>query len=138
MVVHGLDGLDEISNIGKTLIAWLRGEEVKTFEVTPKDLGLRKASREEIVGSNPVESGEITFKLLYGRFERHDPKRDMVVLNAAAGIMISGKADDFRYGMELAQESIESGAAYKKLKDLMRSYEGSSLSKLEELEAKYG
>lgn len=59
-------------------------------------------------------------------------------MNAAAGIMVGGKADDFSYALELARESIESGAAYRKLKALISFHDGSSLSKLEELEAKYG
>ncbi|MGB9853898.1 MAG: anthranilate phosphoribosyltransferase [Candidatus Bathyarchaeales archaeon] len=138
MVVHGLDGLDEISTVGKTLIAWLKDGEIKTLTVTPKDLGVRKAAPEEIVGTTPEESAEHAFKVLNGCFKAGDPKRDIVLVNAAAGIVVGGKADDFHYGMELAQESIESGVAYEKLKALIKAYEGSSLSKLEELEMKYG
>ncbi|MGB9960372.1 MAG: anthranilate phosphoribosyltransferase [Candidatus Bathyarchaeales archaeon] len=138
MVVHGLDGLDEISTIGKTLVAWLKNGEIKTLTVTPKDLGVRKAKPEEIVGTTPEESAEYAFKILNGLLKAGDPKRDMVLVNAAAGIVVGGKADDFRYGLELAQESIESGTAYKKLKALIKTYEGSDLAKLEELETKYG
>lgn len=138
MVVHGLDGLDEVSNVGKTLIAWLRNGKVQTFEVAPEDLGIRRTSVERIVGANPTESAEETFKILYGYAKVGDPKRDLVALNAAAGIIVGGRAEDFSYGLELAQESIESGAAYKRLKDLIRFYDGSSLERLEELEARYG
>lgn len=138
MVVHGLDGLDEISTIGKTLIAWLKNEDIKIIEITPKDLGVKKVTQEEIIGTTPEESAELTFKILYGCLERGNPKRDIVVVNAAAGIVVGGKADDFRCGVELAQESIESGAAYKKLKTLIKFCDGGSLSKLEELETKYG
>ncbi|MEM3793915.1 MAG: hypothetical protein QXS76_03280, partial [Candidatus Bathyarchaeia archaeon] len=74
----------------------------------------------------------------YGYAKVGDPKRDLVALNAAAGIIVGGRAEDFSYGLELAQESIESGAAYKRLKDLIRFYDGSSLERLEELEARYG
>ncbi len=138
MVIYGLDGLDEISTIGKTLIAWLKNEEIKTLEMTPRDFGLRKAAQEEIVGTSPEESAETTFKILYGCCGRRDPKKDIVVVNAAAGIIVGGKADNFPYGIELAQESIESGAAYQKLRELIKFYDGSNLSKLEELETKYG
>lgn len=138
MVVHGLDGLDEISTLGKTLIAWLKDGEIKTFEAKPEDFGVKKAAPEEIAGSSSDESAELTFKILYGGLKDGDPKKDIVLVNAAASIIVSGKAEDFRCAMELAEESIESGAAYKKLKDLIRCYEGSSLSKLEEFEAKYG
>jgi len=138
MVVHGLDGLDEISTIGKTLIAWLKEGEVKTFETTPRDFGLKKASPEDIRGTTPEESAEITFKTLRGLYKNRNPKRDIVLVNAAAGIIVGGKAEDFNYGIEAAQESIESGAAYKKLKALVKMCDGSGLHKLEELESKYG
>ncbi|MEM3551293.1 MAG: anthranilate phosphoribosyltransferase [Candidatus Bathyarchaeia archaeon] len=138
MVCHGLDGLDEISTIGKTLIAWLRNGEIKTLEVTPENFGIRNARPEEIGGTSPEESAELTFKILYGILKERNPKRDIVLVNAAAAIIVGGKAEDYGYAMELARESIESGSAYKKLKDLLHCYEGSSLLKLEELEVKYG
>ncbi|MEM2546203.1 MAG: anthranilate phosphoribosyltransferase [Candidatus Bathyarchaeia archaeon] len=138
MVYHGLDGIDEISTMGKTLVAWLRGGEIKTLELTPEIFGVRKAKPEEIAGTSPEESAELTFKILYGILEEGNPKRDIVHVNAAAAIIVGGKAEDYGYAVELACESIESGAAYGKLKDLLRCYEGSDLSKVEELEAKYG
>jgi anthranilate phosphoribosyltransferase len=138
MVVHGLDGLDEISTVGRTLIAWLREGEIKTFEVTPTNLGVEMTNVECIVGTSPKESAESTFKILYGRVKAGDPKRDIVAVNAAAGIIVGGMADDFKYALELAQESIDSGAAYGKLNGLIKFYDGSCLEKLEELERKYG
>jgi anthranilate phosphoribosyltransferase len=138
IVVHGTDGLDEISTIGKTLIAWLKNGEIKVFEKSPEDFGVKKAASYEIEGTNPEESAELTFKIINGCIGKDDPRRDIVVVNAAAGIMVGGKADDFLYGVELAQESIESGAAFKKLKMLIETYEGSDQSKLEELKSKYG
>lgn len=138
MVVHGLDGLDEISTTGETVIAWLKGGEIKTLKVTPKTLGVKKVVPTEIMGTSPKESAELTFQIINGYLRKDDPKRDIVVVNAAAGIIVGGKAEDFQHGMELAQESIESGAAYKKLKELVQCYEGSNFSKLEELESKYG
>ncbi|MEM3673366.1 MAG: anthranilate phosphoribosyltransferase [Candidatus Bathyarchaeia archaeon] len=138
MVYHGLDGLDEISTIGKTLIAWVRNRKVETFEVAPKNFGVRKAKPEEIVGTSAEESVEITFKILYGVLKDGNPKRDIVLVNAAAAIVVGGKAEDYVSAMELARESIESGAAYKKLRDLLRCYGKSDLSRLEELEAQYG
>jgi anthranilate phosphoribosyltransferase len=138
MVVHGLDGLDEISVTGETLIAWLKKGEIKTFKTKPRDLGFKKASIEDIAGAGPRESAEILFKILYGLIKRGEAKRDMAVANAAAGIIVGGKADGFAYATELAQESIESGNAYKKLKELIRFYEGSDPLRIEELEAKNG
>ncbi|KPV64014.1 MAG: Anthranilate phosphoribosyltransferase [Candidatus Bathyarchaeota archaeon BA2] len=137
MVVHGLDGLDEISTIGKTLISWLRENEVTTVETVPKDFGVKLAKPEDIKGTTPEESAEITFKILNGCCDINDSKREIVLVNGVAGIVVGGKAEDFSYGMELARESIDSGAAYKKLKTLVKISNG-DLSKLEELELKYG
>jgi anthranilate phosphoribosyltransferase len=137
MVVHGLDGLDEISTIGKTVISWLRKNEVTTRAMTPKDFGVKQAKIEDIKGIMPEESAEITFKILYGRCDANDPKREIAQVNGAAAIIVAGKAEDVGYGMELAHESIESGAAYKKLKALIKFSQG-DLSKLEQLETKHG
>ena len=137
MVVHGLDGLDEISTLGKTAIAWLKGGKVTTIETVPSDFGVKQARMEDIKGTTPEKSAEILFMILNGNCTINDPKTEVVLVNSAAGIMVGGKAEDFRYGMELARESIESGAAYKKLKALI-SASGGDLSKLEELEQKYG
>jgi len=137
MVVHGLDGLDEISTVGKTAIAWLKEDKVAKFELAPKYFGVRQAKLEEIKGTTPEDSAEIAFKILYNYCGRDDPKKDMVLANSAAGIILGGKADDFGYGMELANESIDSGSAYKKLKMLVTASKGNT-SKLEELEQKYG
>jgi anthranilate phosphoribosyltransferase len=137
MVVHGLDGLDEISTIGKTAISWLREGEVTTVETIPKDFGVKLARPEDVKGTTPEKSAEITFKILNGCCDINDPKREIVLVNGVAGIVVGGKAGDFSYGMELARESIDSGAAYKKLKTLIKSSNG-NLSKLEELELKYG
>ncbi|MEM0192019.1 MAG: anthranilate phosphoribosyltransferase [Candidatus Korarchaeum sp.] len=137
MVVHGLDGLDEISNIGKTSISWLKGGEIRTFEVSPEDLGVKRCPPERLVCSNIQESAEVIFKILYGCLRAGDPRRDLVVINAAAGIIVGGESDEFTHGIELAQESIESGRAYEKLKEVLRTYEGSDIGRLEELEEKY-
>jgi anthranilate phosphoribosyltransferase len=136
MVVHGLDGLDEISTIGNTVISWLRRDEVNTTKMAPKDFGVKPAKIEDIKGTTPDESAEITFKLLYGCCDVNDPKREIVQVNGAAAIIVAGKAEDFGYGMALASESIESGAAYKKLRALIKFSQG-DLSKLEQLEMKH-
>jgi anthranilate phosphoribosyltransferase len=138
MVVHGLDGLDEISTVGRTLIAWLRDGGIKTFEVAPEDFGVKPSSLESILCTGVEESAETTFQVLYGCLSPDHPKRSLVAVNAAAGLIVGGKAEDFAYGLELAQESIESGSAYEKLKQLVKFYDGSKPEKLEELEAKYG
>jgi anthranilate phosphoribosyltransferase len=136
MVVHGFDGIDEISTIGKTAVAWLKEGEVATLEFTPKDFGVKQARVADVKGTTPDESAEILFQILKGKCSTEDPKTEIVLVNGAAGIMVGGKAEDFSYGMTVARESIESGAAYKKLKALIKA-SGGDLSKLEELESKY-
>jgi anthranilate phosphoribosyltransferase len=136
MVVHGLDGLDEISTIGKTAVSWLRNGEVITKEMAPKDFGVKKAKIDEIRGAGTTENAEITFEILYGCFGANTPRREIVQVNGTAAIIVAGKAEDFGYGMELANESIESGAAYKKLKELVKFSNG-DISKLERLEKKH-
>ncbi len=136
MVVHGLDGLDEISTIGKTAVSWLRNGEVITKEMAPKDLGVKKAKIDEVRGAGVTENAEITFEILGGYCGADAPRREIVQVNGAAAIIVAGKAEDFGYGMELANESIESGAAYKKLKELVKFSHG-DLSKLEQLENKH-
>lgn len=136
MVVHGVDGLDEISIIGKTSIAWLKNREVSFMEVTPEDFGFRSAGPEDVSGTTPEESAELIFKLLNNLLSPQDPKRNMVLLNAAAGIVVGGKADDLAEGVELAIESIESGAAYEKLKGMVK-FSGGDLMRLEKWEYKY-
>ncbi|MEM1515579.1 MAG: anthranilate phosphoribosyltransferase [Candidatus Bathyarchaeia archaeon] len=137
IVVHGLDGLDEISIVGKTAIAWLKGDEIKTFEVTPRGFGLEGANPLSLMVSSLDECAEIAFKLLYCKPDLSDPKLRMLIANSSAALVVGGKADNFKDGIELALESIASGSAYKKLKSLIKFY-GGSLSTLEEMERRYG
>ncbi len=136
MVIHGLDGLDEISTVGETAIAWLRYGEISTLEMAPKDLGVRLARPEDIMVTTPDQSVELTFRLLRGDLKKGDPKLDILLVNSAAGVIVGGKAEDFNYGMELAEESIKSGAAYEKLRAAIKA-SGGDMAKLEELERRY-
>jgi len=132
MVVHGLDGLDEISTIGKTKISWLRNGEVHNHLIEPEDFGIERTTPESLRGSTPQENATTTCRILTDRCLQNDPKRNIVLLNAAAGIVVSGKADSLQEGLELAAQSIESGAAYDKLVSLVQFTNGDP-SKLEEL-----
>lgn len=133
MVIHGADGLDELSTIGKTSIAWLRDGEVSLTEITPEQFGFKKVRPDEISGTLPKESAELTFRLLNDAFKPQDPRREIVLMNASAGILVGGKTCDLATGIELAVESIESGSAYEKLKGMIKA-SGGELAKLEELE----
>lgn len=136
MVVHGLDGMDEISTLGATRLSWLRDGEVKTFEVKPSDFGVKQARSEEIKGAGTEENSVLTYRILNG-LDSGDPRTEIVLVNSAAGIVVAGKADDFKCGMEQARESIGSGAAYGRLRSLVKASSG-DLSRLEELERRHG
>ena len=132
MVVHGLDGLDEVSTVGKTAIAHLKNRDVTKHEFSPEDFGVKKTTLADLQSSTVDENAKTLFKILRGKF-KGDGKTDFVLVNAAAGIIVGGRASDFKEGIQIAQQSITSGAAYNKLKALV-SASGGDLQKLEELE----
>jgi anthranilate phosphoribosyltransferase len=136
MVVHGLDGLDEISTVGKTVIAHLKKGNVNKLDFVPSNFGVKTAVIADLQSSTADESAEIIFKILTGD-KVDNAKAEIVLVNSAAGIIVGGKAENFKDGMEMARDSILSGAAFGKLKNLVNASAG-NLQKLEELEAKYG
>jgi anthranilate phosphoribosyltransferase len=131
MVVHGLDGLDEISTLGKTQISELVGGEVKTYVINPEDLGITRASVEALAGKDLAGNTRMLLKVLRGE---KGPRRDIVVLNAAAAILVGGKASDLREGLAIASEAIDSGKAYEKVVKLVEAT-GGDLGKLKTWEA---
>ena len=137
IVVHGIGGLDEISTLGATRVSWLKENRVKTFEMIPRDFGVRKTKPEKIRGTTPDESAKIIYKILRGINKIDEPRTEMVLVNGAAGIVVSGRVEDFQSGMELAKESIVSGAAYERLRTLITA-SGGDISKIEELESRFG
>jgi len=116
MVVHGADGLDEITISGSTRIAEVRDGQVHTYEVTPEELGVQRAPIESISGGDAAENARIIEELLSGK---KSPCRDVVLLNAAATLVAAGRADHLSGAMPLAVQSIDSGAAREKLKALV-------------------
>ncbi|NLB76052.1 MAG: anthranilate phosphoribosyltransferase [Crenarchaeota archaeon] len=135
IVVHGLDGLDEISTVGKTVIAHLKDGIIKVEEYAPSDFGFKQAQAGNLQCASAEESAETLFKILTAK-ETGTAKSDIVLLNAAAGIIVAGKAAGFKDALQSAHRSIASGAAYRKLKALVQA-SGGNPSKLEELEKKY-
>jgi len=133
LVAHGLDGLDEISTVGKTLLAHLKDGKVSIREVTPAFFGVKPVAPSDLQCGSAEESAETLFRILTGKVNS-TAKADIVIVNAAAGIFVGGKASDFQEAIALAQKSIASGAAYSKLKAMVKA-SGGNLSKLEELEA---
>ncbi len=114
-VVHGNDGLDEITTTTTTLVTEIRRGKLETYEVQPAGFGF-SAKTEELIGGDPVENARIVRELLDGA---KGPKRDILLLNAAFAIMAAGKADTPPEGIALAEESIDSGAARDKLDALV-------------------
>jgi len=118
IVAHGLDGIDELSTVGRTKIAELRDGKLDTYEISPEDVGLKKAAVADLAqGEDPAESARITEEVLSGK---PGPRRDIVVLNAGAALKVAGKAASLVEGIALACDSIDSGAAAKALDGLRK------------------
>jgi anthranilate phosphoribosyltransferase len=117
LVVHGHDGLDEISACAPTRITELDNGLIRTYDITPEQFLGRRAAPDEINGGDPPFNAAITRRVLDGD---KGGARDIVVLNAAAALMAAGMARGFEEGIRLASESIDSGAARRKIDDLIR------------------
>jgi anthranilate phosphoribosyltransferase len=118
LVVHGMDGLDEISISDRTKVSHLTEGKVENYLIQPEDFGLRRFPREEVLGGNAAENAEIALRIL--KNEEKGARRQIVLINAAAAICVGGRAKDFREGMQLAAQSIDSGAGNKKLEELIQ------------------
>jgi anthranilate phosphoribosyltransferase len=116
LVVHGTDGLDEISLSAETEVADVRPGTVKRYRVAPEDFGVVRAARELLAGGDASVNAEIIRRILAGEL---GPPRDFVCINAAAAVVAAGHAADFREGMKLASAAIDSGAARGKLEALI-------------------
>ncbi len=116
-VVHGAGGLDEISLSGETQIAEVHEGQIRRFTVTPEDFGLSPASLEELRGGTPQDNANLIRSLLQAET---GPRRDIVIANAAAALVVTGFAGDFRAAAHLARNAITSGQALEKLAQLKK------------------
>jgi len=116
LVVHGLDGLDEITITGPTRVAEVREGNVRTYEVTPEEFGMKRSPIESISGGDAVANAAIIREILA---VKKSPRRDVVLLNASAALVAAGKADHLSGALPLALNSIDSGAAAGKLEALV-------------------
>jgi anthranilate phosphoribosyltransferase len=116
-VVHGADGLDEVTLADSTFVAEAGEGEVRTFEITPEDFGFRRGPIENVRGNDIEGNAAIIRAVLNG--ERNDEARSLVIVNAAAALHVGGSAADLREGAGQAEESIDSGQGYQKLADLI-------------------
>src|SRR5882672_9279986 len=117
LVVHGLDGLDEITITGPTRVAEARDGSVRTYQVDPEEFGMKRATLGEIAGGDAVENAVIVREVLSGK---KSPRRDVVLLNSAAALVAAGLVNHLADGIPLAVKSIDSGAAASKLATLAR------------------
>jgi anthranilate phosphoribosyltransferase len=117
LVVHGLDGLDEITITGPTRIAEAREGSVRTYEVTPEEFGMTRATLNDIAGGDAAENANIIREILNGK---KSPHRDVVLLNSAAALVAAGRSERLAEALPIAEKSIDSGAAAGKLEALAR------------------
>ncbi len=112
LVVHGLDGLDEITITGPTRVAEARDGIVRTYEVDSEEFGMKRARLEDISGGDAADNAAIVREVLAGK---KSPRRDVVLLNSAAALVAAGRVDHLADGIPVAEQSIDSGAAAAKL-----------------------
>lgn len=115
LVVHGSDGLDEITVTGPTRVGELRDGQVHTYEITPEEFGLNRATLDDISGGDAARNAALIREVLSGK---KSARRDVVLLNATAALVASGRADHLRDALPLAVKAIDSGAALAKLNAL--------------------
>lgn len=116
-VVHGADGLDELSTTGPSSVAALKDGRVETFEVTPEQAGLPRATIDDLKGGAPEENAAAIRRMLEGEA---GPFRDIVLYNAAAALVVAGRAEDLAGGVELAAASIDKGRAKAALETMLQ------------------
>ncbi len=115
-VVHGADGLDELSTTGYTKVSECRGDSVQTFYVHPADFGLPKATPESLKGGDAAKNAAIVMSVLKGE---HGPARDVVLLNAGAALFVGGYTGTVKAGIAMASQALDTGAALLVLKQLV-------------------
>ena len=123
MVVHGVDGLDEISIIGKTKVVEVQKNNFKEYEITSKDLGIKTASIDDITNTSKEENISDFVRVLLGK--DRGSKHDLVAANAGAGFYLVGKTKTLREGVEFASNTMKSGKAFKKLEEFVKFNRGS-------------
>lgn len=121
LVVHGEDGLDEITITTATKVTELKDGILKTYVIKPEDYGIKRASIEEISGGDSEENSKIILDILKGQ---KGAKRDIVLLNTGAALYVGKVAESIEEGIKYAEELIDSGKAYKKLQDLISYHKG--------------
>ena len=115
-VLHGLDGLDEITLSDRTRVSEGKGGVVSSYFIAPEEFDMKRVARKEFAGGSPEDNARIAKEILQGR---KGPKRDIVCMNAAPALVVGQKAKNLKEGVRLAQQTIDSGAAAEKLERLI-------------------
>lgn len=115
MVVYGQDGFDEISCSAPTSVCELNGGKYDSYEIAPEDFGIGRCMKTDVSGGSPEANAKITRNILSGEY---GPKRDIILLNSAAGLYCAGKAADMADGVELARKLLADGSALRQLDSL--------------------
>jgi len=116
MVIYGLDGVDEISLLGETKIAEIKEGKIKNYTITPEEFGMNRCTIDQIQGGNPESNARTILDIFNGK--EKGPKRDMLLLNAGATLVVAGKASSLHEGIAQAQETLDSGQAMAKLMEI--------------------
>jgi anthranilate phosphoribosyltransferase len=117
MVVHGEDGLDEITICDGTRVSRFKDGRVESFFISPEDFGFKRADRTNLIGGGKKENAEITLSILNGEIS---PRRDIVLMNSAAAIVVAGLTEDLKTARQIAEDAIDSKKAIKKLQEIRK------------------
>lgn len=117
VVVHGLDGLDEISLLGETRVAEIKDGRINYYAITPEQFGMKRCTLEDVHGGNPEYNAQVIRDIFSGK--ERGPKRDMLLLNSAAAFLVADKVSSMEEGLVMAQETLDSGRAIAKLDEII-------------------
>ncbi len=117
VVVHGLDGLDEISLLGETRVAEIKDGRINYYAIAPEQFGMKRCTLEDVHGGNPEYNAQVIRDIFSGK--ERGPKRDMLLLNSAAAFLVADKVSSMEEGLVMAQETLDSGRAIAKLDEII-------------------
>jgi anthranilate phosphoribosyltransferase len=118
LVVHGLDGLDEISLLGETRVAEVKDSRISYYSLTPEQFGMKRCTLEDVRGGSPKYNAKVIRDIFSGK--QRGPKRDMLLLNSAAAFLVADKVSSMEEGLVMARETLDSGRAMAKLDEIIR------------------
>ena len=118
LVVHGNDGLDEVTTTDKTFIAEFNGKEIISYDIDAQELGIARANIEDLNGGDKIQNAKIIEDILEGQ---QGPRRDIVLINSAYGLYTAGAVENITQGIKMAEHAIDSKRALNKLNELKES-----------------